>query len=66
MKTRVLSFVLVLCMIFTLLPGAALAADEQPAQLVKLEAEGGHLILNADTGAIVGCEASVTSAVIPA
>ena len=66
MKTRVLSFVLVLCMVFALLPGAALAADEQPAQLVKLEAEGGHLILDAENGTIVGCEKTVTSAVIPA
>ena len=66
MKTRVLSFVLVLCMVFALLPGAALAADEQPAQLVKLEAEGGHLILDAANGTIVGCEKTVTSAVIPA
>ena len=66
MKTRVLSFVLVLCMVFALLPGAALAADEQPAQLVKLAAEGGHLILDAENGTIVGCEKTVTSAVIPA
>ena len=66
MKTRVLSFLLVLCMVLTLLPGAALAADEQPAQLVELEANGGHLFLNTETGTIEKCEANVKSAVIPA
>ena len=62
MKKRVLSLLLVLLMVVSLVPTAALAEDD----IVAYEVTGGNIYFNKSTGEITGCDKSVTSAVVPA
>lgn len=61
MRKRLLSAFLALCMVLTLLPGTALAANGDIAYAV----EGGNIYYDAATGTITDCDESVTSAIIP-
>ena len=61
MKKRVLSLLLVLLMVVTLVPMSALAAND----VVTYKVTGGYLYFDRSTGAIVGCDNTVTEAVIP-
>ena len=61
MKKRVLSLLLVLLMVVTLVPTAALADSDT----VKYAVEGGNIYFDKATGTITDCDSSVTEAVIP-
>ena len=60
MKRKILSVLLALVLCLGLLPVTSLAAD------VSYPVTGGSITFDLNTGAITGCEASVTKAVIPA
>ena len=61
MKKRILSLLLVLLMVVTLVPTAALAEDD----VVAYEVTGGNIYFNKSTGEITGCDFDVTEANIP-
>lgn len=60
MKKRVLSALLILCMMLTLLPTIAFAADT-----VAYAVTGGNIYFDPATGEITDCDYDVTEAVIP-
>ncbi|MBE6984230.1 MAG: leucine-rich repeat domain-containing protein, partial [Ruminococcaceae bacterium] len=62
MKRRILSFALALVMLLSILPVQAFATDSEIAYAV----EGGNLYFDTATGKITRCDATVTSANIPA
>ena len=62
MKKRILSLLLVLLMVVSLAPTAALAEDD----IVPYEVTGGNIYFYKPTGEITYCDKSVTKAVIPA
>ena len=61
MKKRILSLLLVLLMVVTLVPTAALAANDTVAYAVT----GGNIYFDKATGTITDCGWNVTEAVIP-
>ena len=61
MKKRILSLLLVLLMVVSLVPTAALAEDN----IVAYKVTGGNIYFNKSTGTITGCDNLVTEAVIP-
>ena len=61
MKKRILSMLLVVLMVMTLVPVSASAAND----VVTYKVTGGYLHFDRSTGAIVGCDTTVTEAVIP-
>lgn len=62
MKKRILSLMLVLLMVVTLVPTAALADSDT----VKYAVEGGNIHFDKSTGTVTGSSSSITKAVIPA
>ncbi len=62
MKKRILSILLVLVMVVSLVPTAALAYSTTD---VKHAVTGGYIYFDKRTGEITGCDESVTEAVIP-
>ena len=63
MKKRILSWVLVLCMVLTLLPSAVFAASDTD---IAYAVTGGNIYFDAETGAITGADHGITEAAIPA
>ena len=61
MKKRILSLLLVLLMVVSLVPTAALAEDD----VVAYGVTGGNIYFNKSTGEITGCDSEVTEANIP-
>ena len=61
MKKRILSLLLVLLMVVSLVPTAALAEDN----IVAYKVTGGNIYFNKSTGEIIDCDAGVTEANIP-
>ena len=62
MKKRVLNLLLVLLMVVSLVPTAALAEDD----IVTYKVTGGNIYFYKPNGEIIGCDKSVTAAVVPA
>lgn len=62
MKKRILSLLLVLLMVVSLVPTAAMAEDD----VVAYEVTGGNIYFDQATGTITDCDESVTEATIPA
>lgn len=63
MKRRILSVLLVLMMLFTIMPTAALA--EKSSTDVAYTVEGGDIYFDTSTGTITDCDSTVTKAIIP-
>lgn len=63
MKKRILSLLLVLLMVVSLVPVAALA-DKSDTD-IAYPVIGGNIYFGKSTGTITGCDAGVTEAVIP-
>ena len=61
MKKRILSLLLVLLMVVSLMPTAALATND----VVTYAVTGGYIYFDRTTGTIVGCDYTVTEAAIP-
>ena len=61
MKKRILSLLLVLLMVVTLVPTAALAEGD----VVAYEVTGGNIYFDKATGTITDCDSRVTETVIP-
>ena len=61
MKKRILSLLLVLLMVVTLMPTAALAEDD----VVAYEVTGGNIYFDKTTGTVTSCDPEVTEANIP-
>lgn len=61
MKKRIVSFVLVLCLVVSLLPGTAFAAGDT----VTYPVEGGSITFDKSTGTVTAADMSITSATIP-
>ncbi|MCI9587364.1 MAG: leucine-rich repeat protein [Oscillospiraceae bacterium] len=62
MKTRLISAFLALCLMLSLLPVSALAADG----IIEYPVEGGSIYFNTSTGMIARADRSITAANIPA
>lgn len=62
MKTRLISVFLALCLVLSLLPVSALAADG----FIEYPVEGGSIYFDTTTGMVMGADRSVTAANIPA
>lgn len=61
MKKRILSLMLVLLMVVTLVPTAAMAEDD----VVAYEVTGGNIYFDKTTGTVTSCDPEVTEANIP-
>lgn len=63
MKRRILSMLLVLMMLLTIMPTAALA--DKSSTDVAYKVEGGNIYFDKSTGTITDCDETVTEAIIP-
>ena len=61
MKKRILSLLLVLLMVVSLVPTAAMAEDD----VVAYEVTGGNIYFDKTTGTVTSCDPEVTEANIP-
>ena len=66
MMKRILSALLVLCMLCALLPMGLSAVQAYSGTGVAYPVEGGNIYFDKETGTITGCDESVTTADIPA
>ena len=65
-KKRILSVLLVLCMLCALLPMGVPAAQAYSETDIAYPVEGGNIYFDKETGTITDCDISVTKAEIPA